>query len=257
MRKIIQPCGFHCIKINDLGVTLQNQVILENINLHIHCGSLNAIIGKNGAGKSTLIRAILDDIPHTGQIEFKDTKDGKMQKLQIGYVPQSINIEKNTPVSVYDLIASYKGKYPVFFPKTKKLYKKIKDALTIFEAEDLIDKQVCNLSGGELQRVLLSMAIMDKPNLLLLDEPVSGIDRNGMELFYKTMEYLKNHYDLAIILISHDLDYVAEYADHVVLLDTRILTQGSVKEVFASQEFERVFSTGNKENWMNKEEKDD
>lgn len=257
MRKIIKPCGFHCIKINNLGVTLQNQVILENINLHIHCGSLNAIIGKNGAGKSTLIRAILDDIPHTGQIEFKDTKDGKMQKLKIGYVPQSINIEKNTPVSVYDLIASYKGRYPVFFSKTKKMYQKIKEALTIFKAEDLIDKQVCNLSGGELQRVLLSMAIMDKPNLLLLDEPVSGIDRNGMELFYKTMEYLKNHYDLAIILISHDLDYVAEYADHVVLLDTKILKQGSVKEVFASPEFDQVFSTGNKENWMNKEENDD
>lgn len=257
MRKIIKPCGFHCIKINNLGVTIQNQVILENINLHIHCGSLNAIIGKNGAGKSTLIRAILDDIPHTGQIEFKDTKDGKMQKLKIGYVPQSINIEKNTPVSVYDLIASYKGRYPVFFSKTKKMYQKIKEALTIFKAEDLIDKQVCNLSGGELQRVLLSMAIMDKPNLLLLDEPVSGIDRNGMELFYKTMEYLKNHYDLAIILISHDLDYVAEYADHVVLLDTKILKQGSVKEVFASPEFDQVFSTGNKENWMNKEENDD
>ena len=105
--------------------------------------------------------------------------------------------------------------------------------------------------------MLLSMAIMDKPNLLLLDEPVSGIDRNGMELFYKTMEYLKNHYDLAIILISHDLDYVAEYADHVVLLDTKILTQGSVKDVFASPEFEQVFSTGNKENWVRKEENDD
>ena len=180
-----------------------------------------------------------------------------MQKLKFGYVPQSINIEKNTPVSVYDLIASYKGHYPVFLPKSKRMYQKIKEALTIFEAADLIDKQVCNLSGGELQRVLLSMAIMDKPNLLLLDEPVSGIDRNGMELFYKTMEYLKNHYDLAIILISHDLDYVAEYADHVVLLDTKILTQGSVKDVFASPEFEQVFSTGNKENWVRKEENDD
>lgn len=257
MRKIIQPCGFHCIKIHNLGVTLQEQVILENIDMHIHCGSLNAIIGKNGAGKSTLIRAILDDIPHTGQIEFKDTKDGRMQKLKIGYVPQSINIEKNTPVSVYDLIASYKGRFPVFLPQSKRMRQKIKQALTIFEAEDLIDKQVCNLSGGELQRVLLSMAIMDKPNLLLLDEPVSGIDRKGMELFYKTMECLKNHYDLAIILISHDLDYVSKYADHVVLLDTQILKQGSAKDVFESPEFERVFSTGNKENWMNKEEKDD
>lgn len=80
--------------------------------------------------------------------------------------------------------------------------------------------------------MLLALAVMDEPNLLLLDEPVSGIDQNGMELFFKTMDYLKKHYDLAIILISHDLDYVARYADHVVLLDKTVLRQGTVKEVY-------------------------
>ena len=82
MRKIIKPCGFHCIKVNHLGVRFNEQVVLEDVNLHIHCGSLNAVIGKNGAGKSTLIRAMLDNVPHTGEIEFRDTKDGKMQKLK-------------------------------------------------------------------------------------------------------------------------------------------------------------------------------
>ena len=171
-----------------------------------------------------------------------------MAKLKIGYVPQSVNIEKNTPVSVYDLIASYQYNYPVFLPKSKKIEAKIRETLEVFEAEELINKQVCNLSGGQLQRVLLSMAIMDEPNLLLLDEPVSGIDQNGMELFYKTMDYLKTHYDLAIILISHDLDYVAKYADHVVLLDKTVAKQGTVKEVFESKEFERIFYTG-EESW--------
>ena len=112
MRKIIEPCGFHCIKVNHLGVKIGEQTILEDVNLHIHCGSLNAIIGKNGAGKSTLIRAMLGDVAHTGDIEFKDTKDGKMAKLKIGYVPQSINIEKNTPISVYDLMVSYEFSHP-------------------------------------------------------------------------------------------------------------------------------------------------
>ena len=255
MRKIIQPCGFHCIKINHLGVQFGEQVILEDVNLHIHCGTLNAIIGKNGAGKSTLIRAILDDIPHSGQIEFRDTKDGHMQKLKIGYVPQAINIEKNTPVSVYDLIASYQYNYQVFLPQNKKIKKEIIEALRIFEAEDLIDKQVCNLSGGQLQRVLLAMAIIDEPNLLLLDEPVSGIDQNGMELFFKTMDYLKKNYDLAIILISHDLDYVSKYADKVILLDTTIVKQGSVKEVYNSEEFEKTFAQG-EERWIREEEKE-
>ena len=151
MKKIIQPCGFHCIKMNHLGVSFGEQVVLEDVNLHIHCGSLNAVIGKNGAGKSTLIRAILGDISHTGEIEFKDTKDGRMQKLKIGYVPQSINIERNTPVSVYDLIASYQFKYPVFLPQRKKIREEICKVLSVFEAEDLIDKQVCNLSGGQLK----------------------------------------------------------------------------------------------------------
>lgn len=241
MKKIIQPCGLHCIKVNHLGVRFGEQVILEDVNLHIHCGSINAIIGKNGAGKSTLIRAMLDDISHEGEIEFKDRENGRIQKLKIGYVPQSINIEKNTPVSVYDLIASYQYRFPVFLKKSKKIEAEIKKALQVFEVEDLIDKQVCNLSGGQLQRVLLAMAIMDEPNLLLLDEPVSGVDQNGMELFYRTMEYLKKNFDLSIILISHDLDYVAKYADKVILLDKTILKEGSAKEVFASEEFKQIF----------------
>ena len=257
MRKIITPCGFHCIKVNHLGVTFGEQVVLKDVNLHIHCGSLNAVIGKNGAGKSTLMRAMLDDIPHTGEIEFKDTKDGRMQRLKIGYVPQSVNIEKNTPVSVYDLLASFESHYPVFLPKSRKVQEKIRRALRVFEAEDLIDKQVCNLSGGQLQRVLLALAIMDEPNLLLLDEPVSGIDQNGMELFFQTMDYLKKHYDLAIILISHDLDYVAKYADHVVLLDKTVLIQGSVKEVYESPAFEKIFSVGKEETWIKEDEEHD
>ncbi|WP_367271657.1 metal ABC transporter ATP-binding protein [uncultured Eubacterium sp.] len=249
MKKIMQPCGLHCIKMQDIGVTIGEQTILQHVNLHIHCGTLAAVIGKNGAGKSTLIRAILGDIPHTGTIEFKDRENGHMQKMRIGYVPQSLNIEKKTPISVYDMIASYQSRYPVFWKKSKKLYAKIKEHLTVFKAEDLIDKQVCNLSGGELQRVLLSMAVMDEPNLLLLDEPVSGIDQNGMDLFYHTISELKKHYDLAIILISHDLDYVAQYADQVILIDGTVKKQGTVRQVYESEEFQEVFGKFDLENY--------
>ena len=249
MKKIMQPCGLHCIKMQDIGVTIGEQVILQHVNLHIHCGTLAAVIGKNGAGKSTLIKAILGDIPHSGTIEFKDRENGHMQKMKIGYVPQTLNIEKKTPISVYDMIASYQSRYPVFWKKSKKVYAKIKEHLAIFKAEDLIDKQVCNLSGGELQRVLLSMAVMDEPNLLLLDEPVSGIDQNGMDLFYHTISELKKHYDLAIILISHDLDYVAQYADQVILIDGTVKKQGSVRQVYESIEFQQVFGKFDLENY--------
>ncbi|MDE7310083.1 MAG: metal ABC transporter ATP-binding protein [Eubacterium sp.] len=242
MRKIIQPCGLHCIKVNHLGVTIGTQEILTDINLHIHCGTLNAVVGKNGAGKSTLVRAMLGDLPYTGSIEFKDREDGRLQKLKIGYVPQGVNMEKHTPVSVYDLIAGFQSRFPVCLHKRRSTYAKIKESLKLFEADSFIDKQVCNLSGGELQRVLLTLAVMDEPNLLLLDEPVSGIDQNGMELFYGLMDYLKRNFDLAVILISHDLDYVAKYADWVVLLDKTVLKQGTVKDVYRSREFRQVFT---------------
>lgn len=242
MRKIMKPCGLHCIKIKHLGVTIGEQEILKDINLHIHCGTMTAIIGKNGAGKSTLIRAILGEVPYSGEIAFKDRENGRAQKLRIGYVPQHMNVEKSTPVSVYDTIASYQSNAPIFLYKSKKLYQDIKNTLRMFAAEHLMDKQVCNLSGGELQRVLLSMAVMDEPNLLLLDEPVSGIDHNGMELFYQNIAYLREHFDLAVILISHDLDYVKRYADHVVLLDQEILVQGSSGEVYGSEAFREVFA---------------
>lgn len=234
-------CGFHCIRMNNIGVTIGKTKIIENINLHIHCGKLTVIIGKNGAGKSTLIKAILGEIPHEGSIEFKDMKNNSLPKMTIGYVPQSLNVEKNTPTSVYDMFAGLIDQRPVFLPRKKKLYEEIKEKLRFFEAQSLIDKRVCDLSGGELQRVLLSIACTPTPNLLLLDEPVSGIDRNGMELFYKNIEMLKNNYDCAFILVSHDLKFVERYADHVILMDKHILKEGSPREVMASKEFQEVF----------------
>lgn len=240
MRRKIKPCGFHCIKMKDIGVSFGGQVVLEHVNLHIHCGSLTALIGRNGAGKSTLIKAILGEIPHSGTITFSDTENGRIRKMKIGYVPQSLNLEANTPMDVYDLITSFRYDVPVFW-KSKKCYQEIKEALAEFEADYLIDQPVGSLSGGELQRVLLSMAVMDNPNLLLLDEPVSGIDKNGMDLFYEKMDYLRRNYDMSIILISHDLDYVAKYADKVVLLDKAILAEGNPKEVFESDAFGHVF----------------
>jgi ABC-type Mn2+/Zn2+ transport system ATPase subunit len=236
-----EACGLHCIKMNHITVRDGSKAIIEDINLHIHCGKITVIIGKNGAGKSTLIKAILGEVKHEGSIEFTNLKDQKVENLMIGYVPQHLNIEKNTPMSVYDLFAAYISRAPIFLRISKKRYKKISDQLEIFHAADLIEKQACDLSGGELQRVLLSIAITPVPNLLLLDEPVSGIDSNGMQLFYKNINKLRSSYDLAMIIVSHDFDFVRRYADHVILLDKTILKEGSPAEVLQSEEFHRVF----------------
>ena len=176
MKKII-PCGFHCIKIVDLGVAFGEQTVLENVNLHIHCGQMTAVIGRNGAGKSTLVRAILNEVPHTGEIQFKNKMNNNMANLKMGYVPQAVNIDRTTPLSVYDMFQSFTGRLPILL-KSKKEHQHVREVLAEFDVDGLIDQPVGTLSGGQLQRVLLAMAVHDTPNLIILDEPVSGIDKN-------------------------------------------------------------------------------
>lgn len=236
-----QACGLHCIKINDINVQFGKEEILKDVNIHVHCGELTVIIGPNGAGKSTLIKALLGEIKHSGNIVFTDLKNNTTKDIKIGYVPQKINIERDLPVTVYDLFASFISNYPVWLWKNKKLYNKIYDALKIFSIEDCIDKQVGKLSGGQLQRVLLSIAVTPMPDLLILDEPVSGIDRNGIRDFYKIVDEIKEDHDIAIILVSHDLNLISRYADRVILLNHTILCEGSPEQVYSNINFKRIF----------------
>ncbi|MBQ9266683.1 MAG: metal ABC transporter ATP-binding protein [Clostridia bacterium] len=232
-------CGLCCTKINNISVTLGQKEILKDVNIHIHCGHLEVIIGKNGAGKSTLLRAILGEVKHTGEIIFTN-KEKNGAPIRIGYVPQRINVE-NSPMTVYDMIASFTSNKPVFLYKNKKTYEDIKKHLKDFGAEELIDSKVNRLSGGELQRVLLAMATIPYPDLLILDEPISGIDKNGKEQFYKNINDLKNNHDLAIILVSHDFEFVKKYADDVIMLDGKVVENGKPEEVFASKAFKETF----------------
>ena len=228
----MDKCGLHLTKIMNFNVKIENQDIIKNVSFDIHCKELTMIIGKNGAGKSTLLKAILNEIPHTGNVEFYDIRD---------YVPQYVNIERNMPTTVYDMFASYISNKPVWAYKDKKLYEEIRQALKVFGAEDLIDKRAGNLSGGELQRVLLSIATTPIPNLLILDEPISGVDRNGTKNFYEILNKLKEQNDISILLVSHDLDLVKKYADKVILLDKEVKKQGKVDEVFNSEEYKNIF----------------
>ena len=237
----MEACGLHCTKIKNISVNIENEPILKNVSFDVHCGELTMIIGPNGAGKSTLLKALLNEIEHTGKVEFIDMKENKNSKIKIGYVPQTLNIERNMPTSVYDAFASYISDKPVFFKKNKELYETIKKQLKIFGAEKLIDHRAGNLSGGELQRILLAIATYPIPNLLILDEPVSGVDKNGTRDFYEILSKLKSSYDMSIILVSHDLDLVKKFADKVILLNKEIKKQGTAKEVFESAEYNEIF----------------
>lgn len=239
--KEANACGLHCTKINNISVNISGQEILKNVSIHVHCGQLTVIIGRNGAGKSTLLKAILGEVEHSGNIVFTDMKDNRTKKIKIGYVPQKINVERHMPTTVYDLFASCISDIPVFLKKDKKLYKEIKEQLNIFGADELIDKSIGELSGGELQRVLIAIATKPIPNLLILDEPVSGIDENGPRSFYKILQELKNKYDMSIILVSHDFELTKQYADKVILLDKEVIKEGTPEQVFESLEFKCKF----------------
>ena len=234
-------CGLHCIKAENISVKIGQDHIIKDVNIHIHCGELTVIIGKNGAGKSTLLKALLGEIKHSGQINIYDKKQEKYTNLKIGYVPQSMNIEKHMPTTVYDFMAAIISKVPIWLTKQQKVYEQIQAQLKLFEADKLIDKSLGDLSGGELQRVLLAVATLSKPNLLILDEPVSGIDKNGTQLFFNMINKLKKEQDMAIILVSHDLDMVKKYADKVILLNKTIIKKGTPEEVFDSNEYKSIF----------------
>lgn len=239
-------CGLHCLKISDIGVQTDGRVLLKEVSLHVHCGQLTAIIGRNGAGKSTLLKAILGEIPHTGRVSFSGHNGTPVQsgKPRIGYVPQALSIDRNTPATVYDMLLSLSGNYPVFFPRRRRTVEAFRAQLARFHAEQLLDSPLGRLSGGELQRVLLAAATLPTPDLLILDEPVSGVDHGGLAELYQLLDELKTSEDMVILLVSHDLDYVRAHADKVVLLDKTVQAFGTPEEVFATEAFRTAFAGG-------------
>ena len=238
MRHVKGSC---CTTIKSIGVSSGKTQILHDVSFHLHCGELTVIIGPNGAGKTTLLKALLGELRHTGSIQFHDPS-GEERRIRIGYVPQKLDLDPNSPVSVYDFFAAMISRRPVFLSKGRFLHKKIGEYLAEFEMDDKLDRRLCDLSGGELQRVLLAVATHPAPELLILDEPVSGIDSNGMSVFYEKLGALKRERDMAILMVSHDLHYVAQYADKMLLLDQTVLSMGTPKEGMASDAFKREFN---------------
>ncbi len=235
-------CNFCCTRITDINLRYGSNVILENINFHVHCGELLTIIGPNGAGKTSLLKCILNEINSTsGHVSFK-SKHTLKDKLTIGYVPQRLSINTSS-CSVFDFIATYISKAPIFLYKSSKLYSRIYSHLEEIGSAHLINKKMSDLSGGELQRVLLTVATMPYPELLILDEFSSGIDLQGKETFFNLLMDIKSKQDIAIIMVCHDFNYVKKYSDRVILLNKTILKEGSFNEVSNSSEFKSIFGS--------------
>ncbi len=230
-----------CLRIQNLSVTIGSDHILEDINLHIHCGQMVALIGPNGAGKSTLIKTILGQQEHEGIIAFSAPGMRHRKPPRIGYVPQSPSFDPGDPVSVTDLFVCCQSSRPAFLGHSHKDRDRILGCLERVHGEDLIDKRVGSLSGGELQRVLLALALEPLPNILILDEPLSGVDVEGQTDLMDMLDEIRKRFDLSILMITHDFPMLNQYADKVVLIDRAIVKKGTPAEVLNSEEFRQVF----------------
>jgi len=230
-----------CLRIQNLSVKIGTDDILSDVNLHIHCGQMVALIGPNGAGKSTLVKAILGQREYEGIIAFSAPGMRHRRPPRIGYVPQSPSFDAGDPVSVADLFACCLSRRPAFLGLSPDMREKTVECLERVHGKELIDKRIGTLSGGELQRVLLALALEPLPNILILDEPLSGVDVEGQTGLMDMLDEIRKRYDLSILMITHDFAMLPTYADKVVLIDHAIVKKGMPAEVLESEEFRRVF----------------
>lgn len=224
--------GCKCsVKISDLSVKKDEDIILKDVSLNVNHGEILALVGKNGSGKTTLLKAIMGRIKYSGNIDFFNSKGEKIQRPRIGYVPQTLIFDKSIPLTVKDLFCANTSNLPVWMSHTKSRVNRALNILKKVGADGYINKTIGNLSGGELQRILLALALDPMPDILLLDEPVSAVDRTGISLFYDLVSSMRSEYHMPIILVSHDLGHVKKYATSLALIDHTVKAIGDAREM--------------------------
>lgn len=236
-----ENCGLCRIEMEHVSVRRGQTTLLKDIDLHVHCGELTALIGPNGAGKTTLLKAIMGIIPHEGDIVHLREDGTPLRQVKVGYVPQHLDMDTDTPLSVCDLVTAATGRHPAWLGARRAERERARRLLEATHCEGLPERRVGALSGGELQRVLLALALDPMPDLLILDEPISGMDQNGVDMFYNMVSELLKRHHMAIVLVSHDFEMVRRHAQRVVMIDGRVMCSGTPDEVFASPEFIGVF----------------
>jgi len=197
--------------------------ILENVSAAVPRGSATAVIGPNGAGKTTLLLALLGQMEHQGRIRLTAANGGP---ARLGYVPQRLDFDRGMPMTVMELLAMGRQRTPLWFGARRRVRDEAAGLLEQVKAAHLASRRVGALSGGELQRVLLALAIQQRPDVLILDEPSSGVDIGGGSLLCELLDTLRARQGFTQIMVTHDLSMVTAHADHVICLNRRVLGQG-------------------------------
>jgi zinc transport system ATP-binding protein len=212
------------IKITAINKTYNDHKVLENVSLAINKGEISTLIGPNGAGKTTLVNIVLGLLkPDDGIVE-------RQTGLRIGYMPQKVFIDPTLPITLnrfLKLACEHIGA--------------IGDVMDKVAISHLGNSQLHHLSGGEMQRALLARALLRKPNLLVLDEPVQGVDLTGQEALYQLISQIRDELNCGVLMVSHDLHLVMAATDNVICLNRHICCHGNPQQVSNNSEFIALF----------------
>jgi len=215
------------IEVQNLCVGYGNKEVLRNVNLSLNKNEIVTIVGPNGSGKTTLFKSIIGSTPiSSGKVLIRPN-------LKIGYVPQVLNIDRSLPLTVERFLSL----------ENRRHKREALSAQQVLDSNDLLFKQMSTLSAGQLQRVLLARALVNKPDVLLLDEATRGLDQPGSAAFYKKIEEIRNTTGCAILMISHDLHVVMSASNRVICLNGHICCQGEPQSVASSPEYKAMFGS--------------
>ena len=213
------------IRLDGVAVSFNGQPVLDNVQLSVQPGEIVTLIGPNGAGKTTLVRVVLGLLqPDSGNVR-------RAPRLRIGYMPQKLHVDATLPLSVLRFLRLVPGVDR----------KRALAALAEVGAEQVIDSPLQSISGGEMQRVLLARALLREPQLLVLDEPVQGVDVAGQAELYRLISRLRERHGCGVLMVSHDLHLVMSATDQVVCLNRHVCCSGHPEQVSGDPAFIELF----------------
>jgi zinc transport system ATP-binding protein len=233
------------VEIENLTVQYPDVKALDNVSFEVNQGDFLGIIGPNGAGKSTLFDAMLGlNTKYKGTIKFfgEDIRKSKEHLKEIGYVPQKPIFEKNFPVTVTDVVR--------MGLRNETDENKIDEVLQQLWIHELRNRRIGELSEGQQQRVFIAKALITNPKILILDEPVTGIDQQNIDLFYSILRELNSKQKITIIWSSHDLDAVNQLANHVACLNRTLFFHGESEKFFSNDELIKQYSEASMQEHM-------
>ena len=220
------------MEVRDLSVNFGSQEVLKDISFSVNAGDVLAIIGPNGAGKTVLFKALIGLIPYDGEIKWRSD-------IKIGYVPQRLPETESLLLTVKEFLI-LKSKH-LFFKDKEWLLAINHELESVGLSSNILERQLKNLSRGQLQRVLITWAILGHPDVLLFDEPTAGVDLAGEDTIYNLLRRLHQNRGLTIFLISHDLNIVYRYANNVLCLNKERLCFGEPHKALTNEQIEKLY----------------